>query len=190
MNYGTPPGTVLWIALPNDTIFSPSYPESRRGSLYCRTFEPCEVEREKMDDRGVVRGGCTSPGCGCLHYQPQGMGMRCTCRHPPGKHVRLIMTTHDSVRLQDGGDDVVLDSDLEQCLSLDDHHPTSVPRIANVSSVNAPVVTHAWAGPSQSLTAGSMLTAGEYQVVLLFASLCTILPIDSAATLWCYWWCY
>ena len=73
------------------------------------------------------------------------------------------MVPHDSVKLQDGGDDVALDSDLEQCLTLDDRQPISVHSIANVSTVKAHVVPQAWTDPGQSLTAGSMLTAGEFK---------------------------
>lgn len=113
-----------------------------------------------MDGRKVARGRCNLQGCDCSQYQRE-KGMRCACGHPPAKHANL--TEQSSIRLQDGGDDMALGLDLEQCLTLDDHQPTYVHSIANVPSVKAPVVTQAWTGPSQSLTAGSMLTAGEFK---------------------------
>ena len=113
-----------------------------------------------VDGRGVARGGCTVQACVCSQYQRLGK-LKCACGHPPTKHTSLMR--QDGIRLLDGGDDVALDSDLEQCLTLDDHQPTYVHSIANVSSVKAPVVTQAWTGPSQSLTAGTMLTAGEFK---------------------------
>ena len=122
--------------------------------------KPWDVQQEKADGRGIARGGCTLQGCNCSQYQPQ-RKLKCACGHPPAKHAWL--TEQNSGKLQKGGGDVTLDLDLEQHLSPDDHQPTSVPSITNVSSVKAPFVTQAWTGPSQSLTAGPMLTAGKFK---------------------------
>ena len=121
-----------------------------------------------MDDRGVARGKCTMRGCNCLLYERQGRVMRCTCGHPPAKHASP--TEQDSVRLRDGVDHAEedLDLQLEQCISLDHTQPASGPVSACVSTaVGIPTATHAWTTPN---VPGS-LTAGEYQVVLLFRGL-------------------
>ena len=122
-----------------------------------------------MDDRGVARGKCTEPGCSCLQYQRQGRVKRCPCGHVPTKHASVDppgIAHHE---------DADLDSQLEQCISLDHTQPAPVAVSDSVqSSDSAPVL------PAQAWSTSNMtepLTAGMHLVVLSLGVLQNHLPI-------------
>ena len=113
-----------------------------------------------MDDRGVARGKCTMPSCSCLQYERQGRVKRCTCGHVPTKHD--VANQPDVVR--DG--DADLDSQFEECISLDHTQLSSSPVSASYivpSSNSALTVPQAWSMPSATQSP----TVGEHGSALL-----------------------
>jgi len=65
---------------------------------------------------GVVcvsrRGSCNS--CGCEAYDGGGVGKKCLdCEHTPGQHKNLDLKEKVAMTVEDGGDDLFLNTDAE-----------------------------------------------------------------------------
>ena len=69
---------------PSDPIIAPTPPAAR-------SLDAQHLSSMSVDSRGIKRGQCMAPSCGCVGYSAGGdSGMKCIgCGHPPGKHYKL-----------------------------------------------------------------------------------------------------